>query len=209
MTVVVITPAAPVVALARAKAHLSVDTSDYDALITAYVAAATGNLDGPAGWLGRSLGVQTLELRLDEFCSRRSSCAGADTINLPYGPIIDIVSVKYDDADGAEQPVNPADYRLTASGLLMPGYGKTWPAYRAQPECVRVRYRAGYPNPADPLPDGDPVSVIPAPIEAAILLMTGDLFANRETVAVGESVAKIPMSATVENLLSAYRVFNV
>jgi uncharacterized phage protein (predicted DNA packaging) len=45
---------------------------------------------------------------------------------------------------------------------------------------------------------------VPADVAAAVLLMVGDLYANRETVAAG-AVQAIPMSTTVGALLSAFR----
>ena len=71
---------------------------------------------------------------------------------------------------------------------------------------MRVRYTAGYV--ADPT--ANPlVAAIPAPIRAALLLMTADLYSNRETVETGVRAAAVavPMSTTVETLLSPYRVF--
>jgi hypothetical protein len=59
---------------------------------------------------------------------------------------------------------------------------------------------------ADPL--ADPlVAAVPAPIKAAVLLMVGDLYENRETVAEG-APAPVEMSMTVERLLSPYRVWS-
>jgi hypothetical protein len=49
--------------------------------------------------------------------------------------------------------------------------------------------------------------VLPKPIRAAVLLMVGDLYRFRETVSVGVSSTAVPMSTTVESLLSPYRVF--
>ena len=57
-------------------------------------------------------------------------------------------------------------------------------------------------------PDADPVVPnIPAPIRAAILLMVGDLWHVRATVATGAAMAMVPMSATVEHLLQPFRVY--
>lgn len=180
----VITPPKPAVTLERAKAHLVVEHDDDDGLIEAYVAAATGTLDGPDGWLGRALGVQTLEARFDAF-----PCE--DLMRLPYAPIVAIEAIKYDDADGVEQTlVDPTHYGLWDDGALL-AWSASWPTARSRRGAVRIRYTAGY-------------AALPAPIEAAILLMTGDLYANRETVKVGQ-IGKVPMSMTVENLLSTYR----
>lgn len=197
MSVVVITPPAPLVDLGLAKLHLGVDAGDRDALITAYIAAASAHIDGPGGWLGRSIGVQTLEARLDRF--------DCDLVRLHSGPLISVLSVKYDDSDGVEQTLAGDAYSLDPRGVLA-AYGTTWPAARLRAGSVRVRYVAGHvaDATADPL-----VPSIPAPITAAVLLMVGDLFANRETAVTGTIAASIPMSTTVENLLAPYRVWSV
>lgn len=186
MSARVITPPAAVVDLDTAKAHLNVEHPDHDHLIELYVQAATATIDGPGGWLGRALGVQTLEARFDAFA--------CELVKLPCPPLISIGSVAYDDGDGVEQTLDEDQYTLDPEGLLL-AYEASWPNTRTQRGAVRVTYDAGY-------EDG-----IPGPITAAILLMTGDLYANRETAVVGTVAAKVPMSTTVENLLSPFRVW--
>ena len=56
MRVFVVTPPEPVVSIDEAKDHLRVDGDGEDALIEGLVAAATGHIDGPNGWLGRAIG---------------------------------------------------------------------------------------------------------------------------------------------------------
>lgn len=185
MRVFVVTPPEPVVPLAEAKAHLRVRHGDEDALIEAYVAAATAHIDGPDGWLGRSLGDQVLEAYTDVF---------RDCMSLPYGPVTEIISVKYLAGTGDEVILLPTEYELRG-WLLGSAFGKRWPSVLSRPEAVRIQYRAGY---AD----------LPPPIRAAILLMVGDLYMNRETVTTGASASQIPMNTTVLNLLSPYRIFS-
>lgn len=195
---VVITPPEPIVALSTAKAHCRVDHNDDDALIQAYVEAACGWIDGPSGWLGRSLGVQTLETRLDEF-----PCASETLLPLPYGPLIDIVSVKYDDAEGVEQTWSDVDaYSLDPAGLQL-DHGVAWPAARLYRNAVRVRYRAGFvlDPAATPL-----VARVDGGIIAAVLMMIGHLYANREAVSPG---APVVMPMGVEALLSTHRVWTL
>lgn len=185
--VIVITPSERVVTLDQAKQHLRVDGDDDDALIVAFIDAATGHIDGPDGWLGRAIGEQTLEAGLD--------CFIYDPITLPYPPVIAITGIVYDDISGAERVLDPATYEIR-DGVVGTAWGKSWPstrAYRGSSRSVRIRYRAGY-------------ETIPAAIVVAILLMVGDMYRNRETAGTG-SMGAVPMTATVDALLQPFRVY--
>lgn len=199
MRVRVVTPPAAVISLDKAKAHLKVESDDDNDLITGYVEAAISHLDGPDGWLGRALGLQTLEAICDDF--RGDGCG---VIRLPLPPLAEIDSVKYTDADGVEQTVDVSDYVVVEAHSVRPAYGAAWPTPRNFAESVRIRYQAGY-----PLGDGDGApSVIPGPIRAALLLMIGDLYANRRTTLDGQPTAEIKMSTTVEALLTPFRIWS-
>lgn len=187
MQVVVVTPPARVLVLDLLKRHLRVDGDDDDLLIQAYADAAQSHIDGPDGWLGRSIGVQTLEARRSGF--------GCDLIVLPCGPVTSIVSVLYDDPDGVEQTLAPSAYVADPRGLLRAG-DDPWPSARLAHASVRIRYTAGY-------------AITPPAIKAALMLMAGDLYANRETGVVGTVSVDVKMSTTVENLLAPYRVWTV
>lgn len=184
MRVFVVTPPAPVVTVEEARTHLKVEHNDEDTLITDMIAAATGHIDGPDGWLGRALGVQTLEARCEVF---------RDAMPLPYPPIVDIVSVKHLDAEGVERTVLASDYEVRGS-LIGLAFGRRWPSVGCHPEAVSVRYRAGY-------------AAVPAPIKAAILMMVDDLFRNRGEAVVGTIAAQVSMTPTVANLLSPFQVW--
>lgn len=185
--VVVITPPGPIVALDDAKAHLRVSHDLENGLITGLVAAAQQHIDGPSGWLGRAVGRQTLELLCSGF-----PC-GQDE-RLPYPPAASVVQITYDDAAGAAQTLPDTAYALYGDVLALKP-GQSWPAVFDKPENVRIRYLAGY-------------ETVPAPIVAAVKLMVGDLYRNRDTVAFGQA-AKIPMSTTVGALLSPFRVWSL
>lgn len=193
MNVVVIdSPATEVVSLEEAKAHLRVDFDDDDDLIQSLVAAATSYLDGPNGYLGRSLITQTLEMRTDAF----RSCP----IDLPYGPVQEILAVVYDDADGIEQIVSDADYRLISGDRLELVFGKSWPAARSQSDAVRIQYIAGY---------GDTAEDVPEPLRLAVKLLVGAWYENREQTVIGVNVTPLPRSVAVESLISPYRAIVV
>ncbi|KKB12370.1 hypothetical protein VE25_07400 [Devosia geojensis] len=195
MQVRVVTPPDPLVTWTDAKAHLRLDSDFEQELVEGYIAAATAWIDGPAGWLGRSIGVQTLEL---------TNCAfGNDA--LPYGPIVAIETIHYKDAAGIEQVMPDTDYRLVADGSI---YAEAWPKVGDDPEAVRVRYVAGYaPREIVPEEGGDPalIPTVPTPIKQAILLLVGQWFVTRQAVNVGNIVNEMPFA--VEALLAPYRVW--
>ena len=91
MPVVVITPPTPAVTAAEAKMAGVFASTDADAMVDALLGAAQAAIDGPDGWLGRSIGVQTLELRQPAFDRWR--------LTLPCGPVIEVLSIKYGPAD--------------------------------------------------------------------------------------------------------------
>ena len=213
MSIVVVEPPSALITFALAKQHLRVDTTVDDDLIGFYIAAAQSMIDGPGGWLGRSIGIQTLELRLDGFPtaiwgwsyatsglffgSMPGSAGGSCTpsrIALPFPPLINVISVTYEDAAGQEQVLPSADYLASDEGLQA-SFATVFPSGRWEPGAVRVQYQAGY-------------AATPPAVAAAMLLMVGDLYANRETVETGVRAAAVtvPMSTTVENLLAPYRV---
>lgn len=188
MRVLVVTPpAAPVVSWADAKKHLRLSADTEKSYVEGLIEAATGHLAGVDGFLGRSLGVQVLEMRHD-------ACAIRDVVRLRYGPVIELVSVQYRDADGDLHTVDNAEFELVGSDLVPAGSAFAWAGNAYHREAVRVRYRAGY--------EGG----IPAPLRTSILLMVGDLYRNRETVSAVE-MRKVPMSATVDALLQPFRIF--
>lgn len=202
MYVVVITPPEPVISLEEAKAHLRVDHSDEDALIIGMVAAATQHLASPHGWLGRSIGVQTLELRMWSFDEQ---CRG-DPISLWFPPVTEVLSVTYVDSDGVDQTVDDTDWRIVGERYLAPVYQGQWPAARLDHDSVRIRYRAGYP---EVVPDGggDPVRTVPEPIIEAILQHVGVFYENREEVAAGAAFSSLPPGFSAEALVSPFRIW--
>lgn len=181
MGVLVITPSVMPVSLETLKAHLR-DPVGEDALIEAYAQAAWAWIDGPAGWLGRSLRTQTLELRGHAFaCGER----------LPCGPATEIVSVNYVDPQGVERTLAPEGYVLAEERLCL-AHGAWWPALRGDAEGVRIRYKAG--------PDEPPPQAV-----QALLLLVGQWYATREAVNVGNIVNEMPHA--VEALLQPLRRF--
>jgi hypothetical protein len=182
-----------------------------DSAVAAMIAAVTATLDGPSGWLGRSLGLQTLEISREVWCDR---------ISLPFPPSVDIVSVKYTDDAGAEQTVDSQYYARTGDLLW---FKSTWsaPSIGDFPEPIRVRYRAGY-NDVEVV-DGGTGPIPPQVTQAIIMsvqhlrsLAKDDLFLKvdevdgigRREYTVSEQAGNI-IRNTAERLLQGLRIYSV
>lgn len=181
MTVKVITRPEPIVSLEEARRHLIDIPSEDEAYVESLVLAATTWLDGPTGWLGRALGLQTLEY---------SGWFACRHIELPFPPVVGSVSIVTEDDDGVQSTVDPSTYRLV-DGVVVVKAGATWVTrYRH-----KIQYQAGY-----EIDDPDLT-----PIKIAILMMVAQWYLKREPVVIGAAVEEIPFS--VNALLTPYRIY--
>lgn len=126
-----------------------------DAAVARSISAATRTIVGPEGWLGRSLGPQTLEA---------SGWIGCRRFRLPCPPIIDIVSVETEDSDGNRETVPAETYRRDGDEIVIAS-GAAWVTCA----CHHIRYEAGYNG--TPVVDGGTGDIPPEAIEAIILLV--------------------------------------
>lgn len=189
-----VTPAADdPVSLEQAKLHLREDSDDFNDQIEAFIEAAT---DMAEGFQGRALVDQTWDLYLDQWpCAVWEGLRRVYAIKIPKPPLIEVEGVFTLDSSGAEQPLDAALYTVDTAnepGRIVLKSG-SWPTLPDLPNAVRVRFRAGYldqtVSPA--------VENVPQATKAAILIIVGDLFANRESVVIGQTVAKVPYAADV------------
>jgi uncharacterized phiE125 gp8 family phage protein len=189
--VLVTAPAADPVSLAEVKAHLRVDSSADDSLIGIYTKAAIAALDGWDGSLRLAIVSQTWRQAVASWPADR-------VIRLPLGPVSAVSSVIYAPlAGGADVTVNASLYQVqtdAAGALVRFTTDFTAPALADRLDAVRVQFVTGNVDAA----------AVPAAIKAALLLMIGDLYENRQTVTTLRTMA-VPMSTTVERLLTPYR----
>lgn len=196
-------PTDAVVSLTEAYQQLRIDTfgspptSPEESKVTALIAAITESLDAGTGWLGRALAPQTWRLSLRDF---PVPCRG---INLPYPPLIEVVSVTYTDGDGATQTLTQGtDFRVIDSdqgAILLPTYSNNWPVdVRDDYDAVQITFRCGY-------VEGSPEAVaVPEQIKNYILASLTDQFDSRGVDAPGVT-SKV--SAAIENSLNNIRVY--
>lgn len=126
MTVVVVTPPEPVVTFDEAVKHVRIDDDDERGYVEGLIAAATAWIDGPAGWLGRSIGRQTLEYRGDYWPT-----------HLPFIPLVEVVSAEVGGVPVSNVTVR-ADGRLSQPEGLSHGE-------------VVIQYTAGYEKAPSPI----------------------------------------------------------
>ena len=197
-------PATEPITLAEAKAHLRVDLTDDDALITALIVAARQYAESETG---RSLITQSWRLVLDGF---PGSCGPAGTagpipsllpgnaILLDQAPVQSITSIQYLDTGGAWQTLPETEWVAelqSAPARITPAFGKTWPAALPQIGSVKVEFVAGYGEDA----------AVPQGIKIWMLLRLAALYENREEVSAMRQ-GKIEALPYVDRLLDAYRV---
>jgi uncharacterized phiE125 gp8 family phage protein len=192
MSIVVITPPAPILTLEEAKTWCGVEHSDHDVLLDDLIAAASAEIEPPNSWIGCAFGLQTLEQRLDGCYAWR--CGLDLTVRCP--PLRTLVSIEYDDLDGVAQTLAPDRYRVTGVGStagarVSRAFGQHWPALRSHDEGVRIRFTAGYELDDPPL----------AQAKQALRLMVGFMYLNREASAADA------LAGTAERLLASYRVY--
>ncbi len=191
MHVRVVTAPQPIVTWEEAKAHLRLSSEAEKALVESYIAAATAWIDGPAGWLGHSLGPQLLQW------DGRLTC---DRTPLPYGPILEVESIVTDANSQDPVTVDPINYHLHINGNLIVPTGAAW----VLAPDLRIRYWTGYAA-RDPQDATAWIVNVPAPIKQAILLLIGQWFTTRAAVNVGNIVNAMPFA--VEALLAPYRTW--
>lgn len=200
----VVTPPEPIVAPEDITGVTAGDTG-----VVGLIAAVTEEIDGPSGWLGRSLGPQTIEW---------SDWIGCRRALLPCGPIIKIESVAAVDRDGTETTVDPSTYRLDGNCIVVAD-GAPWVTC----EKHRIRYKAGYNGTTGSGADEVQTGTIPERARQAIILSVQHLRSlqveslylkvdevdgvGRKEFTLSEQASNI-VERTCERLLSTLRVYS-
>ena len=175
------------VTVTQVKNHLRVTEDLEDIIIAGLITSARKVVEQITR---RALIHQTWKLFLDGFPTR-------DSIELPYPPLAEVVSVDYYDANGELQTLDPAldqtDNRSTPGEIVLSATG-AWPAVESDKvNAVQVEYIAGY---------GATAAAVPEPIRLAIIHLASHWFENREPFSQSQ-LFQVP--ATFELILMPYR----
>jgi uncharacterized phiE125 gp8 family phage protein len=197
----VVEPPTPIVTLEDARRHLAELPEEDEAYVEGLILAATTWIDGPTGWLGRALGIQTLEYAMEDFHSDADGY-----IHLPFSPVLELVSIRVRVGADSFDMIPPAEYEIDAGGVY-PLSG-AWPFVSGRNQRVIIRYRVGCAKtsgtPAADMPAAW-VANVPEPIRFAILLLVAHWYRNREAVVIGQSAVNLPFA--VDALLQPYRIY--
>lgn len=192
----VVEPPEPIVTLEDARRHLAELPEEDEAYVEGLILAATTWIDGPTGWLGRALGIQTLEYAMEDFHSDADGY-----IHLPFSPVLELLSIRVRASAENFDTIPPPEYEIDAGGVY-PLSG-AWPFVSGRNQRVIIRYRVGCAKSS-----GTPavwVANVPEPIRFAILLLVAHWYRNREAVVIGQSAVNLPFA--VDALLQPYRIY--
>lgn len=177
-------PSAEPVSLALAKQQVRTDGDDEDDFIAHLISAAR---EACEKFTGLVIAEQTVELAFWAL--------PGNPYVFEFGPVTDVLSIKYIDAADVEHELDAASYRLNT--YVMPEQlifdEPALPDLADRFDAVRIRVKAGYNG------------AVPSAIKQAILLFVGNYFENREAVInTGNNAAELPLGA--QYLLQPYRI---
>ena len=186
-------PTSEPISLEEARLHLRLDTSGSppshpdDSLVSTLITAVRQNAEE---YTGLKVASGTFEVRADSFDDLE--------ISLQTWPVTSVTSVSYVDFDDQTQTLDSSKYTLdvyTRPARLKPTAAQsTFPAAKE----VTIRFTAGFTDGQSPNP-----YPLPKQVKAAMLLMLGHLYDNREAVSDIQSYER-PLGVTY--LLNPYRI---
>lgn len=182
-------PVTEPVSVAEAKEQLHIDHDDEDAYVDALIVAARSYCEMVTQ---RSFVTRTYTAYMD--------CWPAAKFTLPFPPLASVTSIKYyDDAGSPAATVSSSDYIVDAHsepGRVALKSSAAWPTVNLREmNGVEVIYTAGYGN----------AGAVPDLYKAAIKLLIGHLYENREAVTTAQGISVVTTPLGLEALLLADR----
>ncbi len=171
------------------KNHLKVDFTSDDTLIDALIQAARETVEEITNL---KLIDTTIEETFEGFpCTSQEHPFAS--LKLTFSPLDSVTSVEYQETAGTYTTLSSGSYTVhdyQKPAVITPAYSLSWPSTIIFPESVRVTYVAGY---------GTSASDVPEALRAAMLLMIGHWYENRQ-----DTVRRMPTQA--EWILKKYRI---
>lgn len=168
----ILTTGDAIISLDQLKKHAYVQGNEEDDLLSLYIDAACERFGLMTGFV----------IPETEFLLTASSFNG---LKIYRGPIIEIQEVKYTDAQGQEQTIDPELVHFSDERPSTIVCKTGWPTTSGMPGSVRIKFKAGH---------GED-EILPKLVKWAILTMAATYYENREEVVTGITVSSIPNSA--------------
>ena len=177
------------VTLDELKEALHIIGSDEDNYLRASLIAARDEIESA---LHRQFMTATYVLYLDWF---------PPIIRLPKSPVQSVESIKYLNAQGTLETLDPAEYQtdlISEPARITESENGQWPTLQSATfNTVRVEFIAGYPSRA----------AVPDVMKLAIKMRSGDFFEHREAqLDRPREIAEIMQNPTYQRLLIRYKV---
>ena len=156
-------PASEPVTLAEARDHCEIIATDttHDTKLNRFLQAAREKLEDDSGM---ACVTQTYTVSMTEF-------PVDGVVDIAIRPIQSITSITYYDSADAQQTLATTEYVLdTQRREVRLAYNKSWPVITPRHNGIVITLQAGFGTAAN----------VPAIMKQAILLLTGNAFANRD-----------------------------
>jgi len=174
---ITVQPTSEPVTVDELRAHLRLDSSDFDAELTRLITAARKSCEAR---LKRQLINATYQWTMDYW---PGYC-----MEIPQGPLSSVTSIQYYDGDGTLQTWASTNYQVdttTLYGTVTLAYNSTFPTLQTDKKnAVLVTFVAGY---------GASASYVPENVKQAILVLAGHWFEIATPVNIGNIVTEIPL----------------
>jgi uncharacterized phiE125 gp8 family phage protein len=181
-------PAAEPLSLAEAKAYLRVEHDDDDAVITALVAAARGQIEALTR---RALLLQSWRLVRDGWPAN-------GRIALRIGPLRALTAARVFDAAGTAHPIDVGNFVVDAAdnAIAAPCWSLPVPGRRFA--GIELDLELGF---------GSTAGEVPEPLRQAVRALLAHWYENRDVVTAGASGAALPGS--VAAMIASYRMLSL
>lgn len=179
-------PASEPVTLSEAKAHLRIDGSAEDVLLTSLMLTSRLHIEAA---LGLAMITQSWMLVLDRW-------PGDGSVDIPIAPLQAITAVRVRNAAGNASVIAPTSYLVDIASkpprLVLNTAAPPLPQRVAN--GIEIDVTAGF---------GANAASVPAPLKHAILMLVAHWYEHRDPVEIGSAAVRIPDA--VNDLIQPFR----
>ncbi|MBB5047826.1 putative phiE125 gp8 family phage protein [Rhodopseudomonas rhenobacensis] len=186
--ILLVGPASEPWTLAEAKSFLRVEHDADDAVITALIAAARGQIEALTR---RALLLQSWRLVLDHWPAE-------GRVDVRIAPLRAVTAARVFDGAGVSHPVDPAGFVVDAAANVIAAPCWSLPPPGRAHAGIELDLQLGF---------GAQAADVPDVLRHAIRTLVVHWYENRGLVAIGQSVAMLPSSVVA--MIASYRVLSL